>query len=59
MKAIWKAVTDITKSQQRLNAAMISDIEALAERVKRIEGYIQLLEARRDTELKRKKKGNG
>ena len=55
---IWKAVTDITKSQQRLNAAMISDIEALAERVKRIEGYIQLLEARRDTELKRKKKSN-
>ena len=55
---IWKAVTDITKSQQRLNAAMISDIEALAERVKRIEGYIQLLEARRDTELKRKKKSD-
>lgn len=52
---IWKAIQEITRSQQRLNAAMIDDIEALAERVKRIEGYIQLLEARRDNELKRKK----
>jgi hypothetical protein len=56
---IWKAIQEITRSQQRLNAAMISDIEALAERVKRIEGYIQLLEARRDNELKRKKKSDG
>ena len=55
---IWKAIQEITRSQQRLNAAMIDDIEALAERVKRIEGYIQLLEARRDNELKRKKKSD-
>ena len=43
-------------SQQRTNDAMIGDLVTLNERVRKLEGYVELIEARRNADLQERAK---
>lgn len=55
---IIELVKGLFGSQQRLTQAIIDDLEKLDKRIRRIESYIELVEERRNNELK-KKENNG
>lgn len=46
------------RSQGRMTEAMISDLKMLDKRIRRLEGYIEVIEERRTKELKRKQEEN-
>lgn len=44
----------LTESQQRMNKALVSDMETLRNSVIKMERYLKLVEARREAELREK-----
>jgi hypothetical protein len=44
-------VIEIVESQQKINNALIADLELLRNHIVRIESYLRIVEARREVEL--------
>lgn len=55
-KTIEKLLIESIQSQQRVNEAIITDLGNLADKIHRLENYAQLIEARREADLKERRK---
>jgi hypothetical protein len=58
-KSLAELLVKAIESQEKVNEALISDLEALRDAVIRLEQYMELVEQRRKSELKKKGKENG